>query len=168
MGLNDCVPGGSKGGRAREVGEVLLRHLSTCRLRGSRATLYFSGCGFSPQPTSSCLRLRPARGGSGVFLCTVPPLAVAQSLSRVRLCDPMDCGLPQAPLSLGCSRQEYWSGLPFPSPGDLPDPGIKPESPEPPGRPGFLSSADKLETGSLSSSDLHTAASLRTPSCPLV
>jgi len=27
------------------------------------------------------------------------------------------------------SRQEYWSGLPFPSPGDLPDPGIKPESP---------------------------------------
>ena len=35
----------------------------------------------------------------------------------------------QAPLSLGFSRQEWWSGLPFPSPGDLPDPGIKPESP---------------------------------------
>ena len=35
----------------------------------------------------------------------------------------------QAPLSLGFSRQEYWSGLPFPSPGDLPDPGIKPRSP---------------------------------------
>ena len=32
----------------------------------------------------------------------------------------------QAPLSTGFSRQEYWSGLPFPSPGDLPDPGIKP------------------------------------------
>ena len=31
----------------------------------------------------------------------------------------------QAPLSMGFSRQEYWSGLPFPSPGDLPDPGIK-------------------------------------------
>ena len=31
----------------------------------------------------------------------------------------------QAPLSLGFPRQEYWSGLPFPSPGDLPDPGIK-------------------------------------------
>ena len=31
----------------------------------------------------------------------------------------------QAPLSMGLSRQEYWSGLPFPSPGDLPDPGIK-------------------------------------------
>ena len=39
-------------------------------------------------------------------------------------CDPMDpC---QAPLSMGFSRQEYWSGLPFPFPEDLPDPGIKP------------------------------------------
>ena len=35
----------------------------------------------------------------------------------------------QAPLSLGFFRQEYWSGLPFPSPGDLPEPGIKPRSP---------------------------------------
>ena len=34
----------------------------------------------------------------------------------------------QAPLSMGFSRQEHWSGLPFPSPGDLPDPGIKPRS----------------------------------------
>ena len=35
----------------------------------------------------------------------------------------------QAPLSMGFPRQESWSGLPFPSPGDLPDPGIKPASP---------------------------------------
>ena len=35
----------------------------------------------------------------------------------------------QAPPSMGFSRQEYWSGLPFPSPGDLPDPGIEPGSP---------------------------------------
>ena len=35
----------------------------------------------------------------------------------------------QAPLSMGFSRQEYWSGLPFPSPGDLPNPGIEPGSP---------------------------------------
>ena len=35
----------------------------------------------------------------------------------------------QAPLSMGFSREEYWSGLPFPSPGDLPKPGIKPGSP---------------------------------------
>ena len=47
---------------------------------------------------------------------------------------PMRYGTPwsvahQAPQSMGFSRQEYWSGLPFPSPGDLPDPGIKPRSP---------------------------------------
>ena len=41
------------------------------------------------------------------------------------LCDPMDCSL-QVPLSMGFSRQEYWSGLPFPSPGDRPNPEIKP------------------------------------------
>jgi len=35
----------------------------------------------------------------------------------------------QAPLSMGFSRQEYWSGLPFPSPGNLPDPGIGPTVP---------------------------------------
>ena len=58
-------------------------------------------------------------------------------------CDPMDWSR-QAPLSMGFSRQEYWSGLPFPSPGDLPNPGIEPRSPalqadslqsEPPGKP---------------------------------
>ena len=49
----------------------------------------------------------------------------------------------QAPLSMGCPRQEYWDGLPFPPPGDLPNPGIEPECPalaggcfttEPPGQ----------------------------------
>ena len=40
----------------------------------------------------------------------------------------------QAPPSMGFSRQEYWSGLPFPSPGDLPDPGIEPGSPDIVGR----------------------------------
>ena len=51
----------------------------------------------------------------------------AQSLSCVRLCDPMDIA-QQAPLSMGFSRQEYCSGLPFPSLGELIDPGIKPTS----------------------------------------
>ena len=37
-------------------------------------------------------------------------------------------GAHQAPLSMGFSRQEHWSGLPFTSPGDFPDPGIKPRS----------------------------------------
>ena len=50
----------------------------------------------------------------------------------------------QAPLPMGFPRQEYWSGFPFPSPGDLPKPGVEPESPalaggflttQPPGKP---------------------------------
>ena len=54
-------------------------------------------------------------------------MLVAQSCPT--LCDPMDCTARQALLSMGFSRQGYWSGLPFPSPGDLPDPEIKPTSP---------------------------------------
>ena len=59
-------------------------------------------------------------------------------------------GACQAPLSVEFSRQEYWSGWPFPFPGDLPDPGIKPVSPalqadslpsEPPGKPSVYSTA---------------------------
>ena len=42
------------------------------------------------------------------------------------LCDIMDCIAHQVPLSMGFHRQEYWSGLLFPTPGDLPDPGIEP------------------------------------------
>ena len=45
------------------------------------------------------------------------------------LCDPMDSSLYQAPPSMGFSRQESSSGLPFPSPGNLPDPGIELRSP---------------------------------------
>ena len=59
------------------------------------------------------------------------------------LCKLMDCVSHQAPLFTEFSRQESWSGLPFPSPGDLPDAGIEPGSPalpadslpsEPPGK----------------------------------
>ena len=51
-----------------------------------------------------------------------------KSLSRVRLFAIPWTIAYQAPPSMGFSRQEYWSGLPFPSPGDLPDPGIEPWS----------------------------------------
>ena len=44
------------------------------------------------------------------------------------ICDPVDCS-PQAPLTMSFSRQEYWSGLPFPPPGDPPDPGMEAVSP---------------------------------------
>ena len=67
-----------------------------------------------------------------------------KSFSRVRLFAIPWTVVYQASLSMGFSRQEYWSALPFPSPRDLPDPGIKPRSPalqadflpaEPPGKP---------------------------------
>ena len=55
--------------------------------------------------------------------------AIVKSLSCVRLFATLWTVAYQAPPSMGFSRQEYWSGLPFPSPGDLPDPGIEPGSP---------------------------------------
>ena len=64
-----------------------------------------------------------AKWFSYVFYCCC---LVAKSCPT--LSDPMNCRC-QAPLSTGFLRQEYWSGLPFPSPGDLPDPGIKLVSP---------------------------------------
>ena len=50
---------------------------------------------------------------------------VAQSCPT--LCDPMDCSLPGSSVH-GIFQAIYWSGLPFPSPGDLPNPGIEPGS----------------------------------------
>ena len=52
-----------------------------------------------------------------------------KSLSPVRLFATPWTVAHQAPPSMECSRQEYWNGLPFPSPGDLPNPGIEPGSP---------------------------------------
>ena len=75
-----------------------------------------------------------------------------KSLSHVQLFVTPWAVACQAPPSMGFSRQEYWSGLPFPSPGDLPDPGIEPGSPmlqadsltsEPPGK----SLADMVVSG---------------------
>ena len=84
-----------------------------------------------------------AVGSLGFLFCLIYPRHGAQgasdlgtlmhtwrlsSFSRVQLfVIPWTAAL-QAPLSLGFSRQEYWSGLPCPPPGDLPNPGIKPVS----------------------------------------
>ena len=53
----------------------------------------------------------------------------AQSLSHVQLFGTPYTVISQVPLSMELSRQEYWDGLPFPSPGDLPNPEIEPQSP---------------------------------------
>ena len=63
------------------------------------------------------LRIIRSGGGGGLVAQLCLTLATLWTVAR------------QASLSMGFSRQEYWTGLPFPSPGDLPDPGIKPSSP---------------------------------------
>ena len=82
---------------------------------------------------------------SSVFLFVV--VAIIQLLSRVPLFETPCTVAHQVPLPMEFSRQEYWGGLPFPTPGDPPDPGIKPTSPalagrffttELPGKPAFL------------------------------
>ena len=77
-----------------------------------------------------------------------------KSLSRVRLFVTPWTVVHQAPLSMGFSRQKYGSGLPFPSPGDLPDLGIEPGSPA-------------LEADALTSEPLNTlgGASGKEPTC---
>ena len=65
-----------------------------------------------------CLHTQPDATSTGSL--------VAESCPT--LANPRTVGF-QAPLSMGCPRQEYWGGWPFPSPGDLPDPGIEPWSP---------------------------------------
>ena len=84
-----------------------------------------------------------ATGLEKVSFRSSPKEGEVKSLSHVRLFVTPWTVAYQTPPSMGFSRQEYWSGLPFPSPGDLPNPGIKPRSPaleadaltsEPPGK----------------------------------
>ena len=86
-------------------------------------------------------------------------------LSRVRLFGTPWTVAYQAPPSMGFSRQEYWSGVPFPSPGDLPNPGIEPRSPaleadaltsEPPGKPSPLVALLLIFTSGLFKKDICT------------
>ena len=73
----------------------------------------------------------------------------------------------QAPLSMGFPRQEYWSGLPFPTPGDLPDPGVEPASAAlagrffttaPPGKPWWVLTTRCFHDGQQERSTYHTTA----------
>ena len=71
-------------------------------------------------------------------------LLLLSCFSRVQLCATPETAAHQAPPSLGFSRREHWSGLPFPPPEDLPNPGIKPESPVAPALAGGFFTTDHL------------------------
>ena len=83
-------------------------------------------------PGGSVVKNLPAKAGD---LGLIPDLGRSPGegngnpLQYSCLADPMDLSLHQVSPSMGFSRQEYWSGLPFPSPGDLPKSGIEPRSP---------------------------------------
>ena len=85
------------------------------------------------------------------------------SLSRVRLFATPWTVAYQAPPSMGFFRQEYWSGLPFPSPGDLPSPGIKPRFP----RIGDLDSNPGLSKKHFCNSPVYIPAHLHLPGMDL-
>ena len=86
-----------------------------------------------------------------------------KSLSRVRLFATPWTVAYQAPPSMGFFRQEYWSGLPFPSPGDLPSPGIKPRFP----RIGDLDSNPGLSKKHFCNSPVYIPAHLHLPGMDL-
>ena len=69
------------------------------------------------------------QGSSPTFFVSALYMLCTQLFSRVRLFATPWTAARQAPLSMGLSRQEYWSGLPCPPPGDLPNPGIESRSP---------------------------------------
>ena len=75
------------------------------------------------------------------ILHLVPACMNAKSVQSCSArCNPMDCSC-QTPLFMGFPRHEYWSGLPFPSPADHPDPGIEPQSPMSPAVAGRFSTS---------------------------
>ena len=97
---------------------------------------------------------------NGSPLCRPPYFqSVACSVTQF-VCDPFVTpwtAACQAPLSVGFSRQEYWSGLPFPSPGNLPDPGIEPSSPVSPSLAGrFFTTESPGKPPSVSYWDLNS------------
>ena len=100
---------------ASSARSVVAEHLLSC----------FAACGIfldqgsNPSPPHWEVGSLPAESLVCVYMCVFSVVS--------------DSAIPwtiacQAPLSMEFSRQEYWSGLPFPTPGDLPDPGIKPRS----------------------------------------
>ena len=130
-----CKQGSTKPRAVRNIQQAAAGERHTNKKRGSKVNKLLIGSGLKPR-----------------WLCVIgfPQCFhfitlkyIVQSLSHVQLFATTWTVDYQAPLSIGFSRQEFWSGSPLPSPEDLPDPGIEPGSPtlqtdalpsEPPGK----------------------------------
>ena len=150
-----CVCGSSQ---TQVQGEALVKRIKSLNFEPNqgnpRRTRAVHGSGSSPgeeigyplQYSWASLVTQMVHNPPAMCLIFLAFVAVAQSLSYVRLFVTPWTAACQASLSLGYSRQEYCSGLPFPLSGELPDPGIEPKSSvpalaggffttEPPGKP---------------------------------
>ena len=110
------------------MGRLPLFKTDICSAAGLRPGNHSCFC--HPRPYSKPRLGQPFRRHSPAAIQREQVVTVCfRSLSRVPLfCDPMGCSLPGSSVH-GISQQEYWSGLPLPSLGDLPKPGIEPPSP---------------------------------------
>ena len=136
----------NKGGQGRiSAWRILLPHLSQaawgCAQTGGLGTGHLGPDSDTAKHRVTLDKSCPSLGSS-CSSSMMRRLSISHSLV-LDSCDPVDCR-PRRSSVMGFPRQEYWSGLPFPSPGDLPNPGIKPGSPalqedslpsEPPGKP---------------------------------
>ena len=120
----------SSGSGERWQGLLFSKYIHSFKHQRTRKTGHVSTC----QPAVYNKHGLETKQGCGAGTVSQPRCAPLSRCSRVRLYDPRDCSPPGS--SVGLSRQEYWSGLSCPPPGDLPDPGIKPGSPSLAG--GFL------------------------------
>ena len=98
------------------------------RISVSQAKLYTSLYGVSQRVGFHRLQSFDYRNFLPHVIFTLYAVLCLVAQSCPTLCDLMDCNPPDSSVH-GDSRHEYWSGLPFPSPGDLPNPGIEPRSP---------------------------------------
>ena len=149
------------------AGESWLCGISACRARGRprrkgsqrrcrcSVTLPECRCSLSPPEEHLCGSRAPGwfvSRSTGTSVCLGPGVCrghcVCPSLSRVPLSATPWTVARQAPLSTAFSRQEDWGGLPFPSPGDLPNPGIEPESLASPAlASGFFTTSAAIQRG---------------------
>ena len=124
--------------------KVLMQSTYLFTLEMSDQEVTYSTLRFLQSPSESQNRLRPdgtqrpdkteEKGTRLKHLDSPDSCVLAKSLqSCPALCDPMDCSPPGSSVH-GISQAKYWSGLPFPSPRDLPNPGIEPMSPALTGR----------------------------------